>query len=734
MKRNSLMYNLIRFSAALVCIFAVHQLLSVPSIHAAEMYERKSISFLSRIILTPDAEDIPGDKGVYLRNEIIKQLKMPRFDYNNVPVSMEGTFWSEARTYFSQTMQKLRAISSSISQTNRSISSLEQKIESLDSRISAVEKAGKDASKYRSERSKYRKQKRELESRRSSLLAQKEQQEEVLLGQGGELLTKTVAGELFKVLQDPKLLMLRAQEYVSEVDRNKFIVQKAKELGITVEDVEKVMDSAYLCMFFLTDYDRTLTRDKKTGEREVTYSLSGGIVWYKLVIEEGGNAYMDTLKTFRLTKSSSGNPDKTSPLSGLDGDTSAFRSATGSFGKYLSLETRKLDDFILKIGVAEVSGSKVGYPLGKKEGIFIDQKYRVFDKISLFSIGVEFQEELNNERFSEDLRRKFEENGIPLSQDSTVSIMAKDSRWKVADKRKGKYYIIEKDSSNELYVYEKEKRDDKIKLKKRGFFYVNKVIDNTVARDKLSYGKLVIRGAKPGMQIIEFPNTGIDLSVRFRTGEMKIGQGSLQSSIYGMEVKEDITASLYALNSTLQYDVGMYTNITQTFLTIGGDIGILTPAEGIIIEPYQKEDKIPIYLDVYGGLLKKVYIYRLALYLEPLIQFQLLNIGSSEERETNVDSDGDGKKDKKKDSTSFTTAALSFSPRAGMELALREDINIGVAVSSTIPIGPTDKWSGNHTPPGGEAESLFEKSVIGPKIAYPKAFIGFYVSYRLPSF
>lgn len=60
----------------------------------------------------------------------------------------------------------------------------------------------------------------------------------------------------------------------------------------------------------------------------------------------------------------------------------------------------------------------------------------------LFSVGIEFQSDLDNETISEDLRKEFEKNGIALSDSVTVSKNESDAGWSITDG--DKIYIIEK--------------------------------------------------------------------------------------------------------------------------------------------------------------------------------------------------------------------------------------------------------------------------------------------------
>jgi len=70
----------------------------------------------------------------------------------------------------------------------------------------------------------------------------------------------------------------------------------------------------------------------------------------------------------------------------------------------------------------------------------------------LFTMGLEFQRDLDNVAISEGLRREFKNNGILLSHNPTVSIKEKDSKWLITDNQQS--YAVRKEE-NKLSVYNK---------------------------------------------------------------------------------------------------------------------------------------------------------------------------------------------------------------------------------------------------------------------------------------
>ncbi|MFQ6115879.1 MAG: hypothetical protein ACE5NG_17605, partial [bacterium] len=340
----------------------------------------------------------------------------------------------------------------------------------------------------------------------------------------------------------------------------------------------------------------------------------------------------------------------------IGGDEYAFRQAVDTFAKNIGLKVAGMDEFELKTGVVNVAGSEVSFSMGKAEGLYMDQKFR---------------------------------------------------------------------------VYEKEKRGDEIIEKKKGFFYVRKIGDNTpdergFRKDELSRGKLIIRGAEPGMDVREVPTTNIDLSIRFRTGGVNIKSGFLSSDGCGLSVGEDVNSNIGALSGAFHYNTARYLKIPQLFATVGADIGI-APVENVTIKPYNvwgsKEISLGTYMNFQCGLLKKFYIRRIAFYVEPLMGLQIFEL-----RIFDISGEYD-----QKNRTSFSNKSKAFLVNSGVEFALREDINIGFFTIFRFPIGEQNLWSGYYKPDKGEKIELFS-DFMGPDVAYPNPFLGVYFNYSLPTF
>lgn len=564
---------------------------------AIEKYERKSVSYIDQILFTSPELRMSEEREDQLIEAIRKQVEMPRFDYNQLPDSLLEEFVTRWHSFFNQT----------------------------------------------------------------------EVEEEAVLQCAADILTETVAPYLLKILGDPEIQEFRARQMVEEVERERFIVKKAKEKGITAEDLEKVINSAYLYMIAVTDYQRMLTEDEETKERTVNYRISGGVVWFKLEVDKESRVKM--IQMIETSSSGSADPDKeyaattfgkataildVSIGEKIDGDGYAFRQTIDTFSKNIGLKVAEMDEFKLKTGLVDVAGSKISFPMGEAEGLYIDQKF---------------------------------------------------------------------------LVYEKQKRGEEIIEKKKGFFYVRKIGDNTpdergFRKDELSYGKMVIGDAEIGMDVREYPQTNIDLSIRFKMAGVDINSGFLSYDGCRLDVNQDVSSNIATLSGVFQYNTARYLRIPQLFATVGADIGIAS-VENITVQPYyvwsSKEVDFATYMNFRFGLLKKFYIKRVALYLEPAVGLQIFDISVQDDEENK---------------TSFSNTSKAFSLNFGAEFALRENVNIGFLTSFRSPIGDGDIWSGYYKPDDeddGDKIELFS-DLIGPKVAYLNPFFGVYVNYSLSTF
>lgn len=133
---------------------------------------------------------------------------------------------------------------------------------------------------------------------------------------------------------------------------------KAKELGYTVDEIEKVMNSAYIYIPYLTEF----TEKKEKNSANIT--LKGGIIWFQVVMKD--NKPTVKLRVKKSTKSS-----------GFGSEKFALQSAAMNFARNLLVATQSMPEFRLSSTIAEVEGKNITFSLGKKEGIKIDNCFFV---------------------------------------------------------------------------------------------------------------------------------------------------------------------------------------------------------------------------------------------------------------------------------------------------------------------------------------------------------------------
>jgi len=182
----------------------------------------------------------------------------------------------------------------------------------------------------------------------------------------GSLTVDDIASLMQERLVPPIIALLegamesRAGELVSEEKRQLFLATKAKELGITLEEIEKVMNSAYIYLPVLTGWS---LKKEKDSDRW-TCKMQGGIVWFQIVQSDDQPRVI--LRKRGATESM-----------GFGSQDFAVESAALNFGRNLGQITRDMPEFKLGAPVVEVEGRSVRFPLGRRDGVGLDEVYWV---------------------------------------------------------------------------------------------------------------------------------------------------------------------------------------------------------------------------------------------------------------------------------------------------------------------------------------------------------------------
>lgn len=165
----------------------------------------------------------------------------------------------------------------------------------------------------------------------------------------------------------------RAGELVSEAARQTFMATKAKELGITLDEIEKVMNSAYIYLPILTEFEHKIVAGKNNHE----VNLKGGIIWFHLDVS--GHEPIVKLRLSQSTQSR-----------GFGSEDFSFENAAENFARNLEVATRGIPEFKLQSTIAEVDGGDITFELGMKEGVRMDDCFLVGEWVN-YGGGIEFE-------------------------------------------------------------------------------------------------------------------------------------------------------------------------------------------------------------------------------------------------------------------------------------------------------------------------------------------------------
>ena len=199
------------------------------------------------------------------------------------------------------------------------------------------------------------------------------------------LVNKTIVPEIIKILDINK--EIRAQSLVSETQRNSFIALKAKEIGITAQQMEQVMNSSYLYIPFIDKY-----RVKKDNDKEeLSVHIGGGLLWYHIIA--GEQPHVEKFAKISTEGMSVADIKDDFSIDGerVNAEEYAFRNAAHTLAMNLEIKTRDLDMFKLRAPIANIQRRKIWFPLGRAEGIKLDDPFFVGEWIEKSDDKIRFQ-------------------------------------------------------------------------------------------------------------------------------------------------------------------------------------------------------------------------------------------------------------------------------------------------------------------------------------------------------
>jgi hypothetical protein len=484
------------------------------------------------------------------------------------------------------------------------------------------------------------------------------------------IVDQTVVPAFVKILQST--LEERALRDTPDFDRHSFINTKAKEIGITAEDLERMMQCAYLYVPYVSKTNVVGSGDAAQAE------IGGGLDWYHLALDGSEGPRVEKVARVKagartgagswanyaeknvdaMSKTADsmlsvgkalglGGKTKDSPAAAVDKDggasndalapdLQAFRNAANLLAINLASKTCELDWARVMAPVADVDGSSLLFNLGKKEGLKVDDRFEIIEQYE-------------------------------------------DARGRVFRER-------------------------------IGHCMVRSVVDNRSAADARSRAKMIIGGgdAMKGMEMQEVSRMGIDLSIRPAWYTLDMNSLSPQS---GFTLTRATANGAYGSDVSLEMNFGRRVGVSQLFLTIGGGYAYVPVdaefAVGASPEEVSRADLAGIHL----GLMKRQYVGRFALRLGAEYGWSRLSLRKR--------TDGDLK----------YTLSEDFTPlraNLGFEMALSTNSNFGLYGGYQWRVG-SDNWNLAI----GDRETHISKSAFD--VDYQGIYGGLAITYALPS-
>ena len=160
---------------------------------------------------------------------------------------------------------------------------------------------------------------------------------------------------------------MRAQQLVTEQQRNSFMAQKAKEFGVTAVELNQVMNAAYVFIPLARNYSRLDSREGVTARIEV------GVIAYRILREGSTVRAVPVLQQFAASTGFGS--------VGMMGRGGAGRAAESAMlenaVRNMERTIKSLPDFRLSAQVRDRRGSTIWAAVGSREGVQVDDKFTI---------------------------------------------------------------------------------------------------------------------------------------------------------------------------------------------------------------------------------------------------------------------------------------------------------------------------------------------------------------------
>jgi hypothetical protein len=213
--------------------------------------------------------------------------------------------------------------------------------------------------------------------------------EEVSTDAISEVLEGTVTSKIVEILNDPEVMQKRGDALKDESSFQSFAATKAKSLGLTVNELKTLMNSAYIYLPFIS----SATKESE-GADDLSITIEGGIIWWQIVMDDDGTTSVDQVLSATTKGMSSIDPSATHPVTKQPlynefkfgpekWSTTPVQycqnDAMLAFCKNLGVKTKEIDDFKLTAQIVEADGSSYGFPLGFREGVHLDDGFHIVE-------------------------------------------------------------------------------------------------------------------------------------------------------------------------------------------------------------------------------------------------------------------------------------------------------------------------------------------------------------------
>lgn len=195
------------------------------------------------------------------------------------------------------------------------------------------------------------------------------------------LLQTTVVDEIMTILNDPEIQEARRKNFKDEASFQSFAATKAKSLGLTEEELIDLYNSAYIYLPFISS-----AYLQRSEEGYDTIHIDGGIIWWKIDVDQSGTSSVRELLVATTWAMGFVDYDRIENIFTFADESwyadpieYAVNDAMLAFAKNLSVKTRQIDAFKLQAQIVESSGRTLGFPLGRNEGIHLDDGFYVIE-------------------------------------------------------------------------------------------------------------------------------------------------------------------------------------------------------------------------------------------------------------------------------------------------------------------------------------------------------------------